>query len=309
MSELSNRLIVAAVGIPLALILIYFGNFPFFIGVLAISSIALLEYYSLAERKGFAPFKWLGLLITLLLQSAFFAQFSNAAMSSPFMAGVLLFTAFVIATLIAATLFRQENAIANTAITIFGVTYVSSSFITLYIIREFNSFLSLFNVYLKSHNMIDNNAIFQQVSSMSSIKWGYYIFIIFASIWLCDSAAYFFGKSFGKHKLHPRVSPKKTIEGAVAGLAFAVLAFALLGYYLVPEIPLIHNIVAGVIVGVLGQIGDLAESLLKRDACVKDSSNILPGHGGLLDRFDSILFVAPSLFVYLCVIIYFNFTI
>ena len=73
-----------------------------------------------------------------------------------------------------------------------------------------------------------------------------------------------------------------------------------------PEIPAIHHIVGGIIVGTIGQIGDLAESMLKRDANVKDSSDLLPGHGGILDRFDSILFVAPSLYIYLCLVIYYN---
>lgn len=309
MNELSKRLGVAIIGIPLALILIYFGSFPFFISILAISSITLFEYYSLAEKKGFFPHKWTGLSMTMFVQSVFFMQFSNIAKLSPFMTGILLFIAFVLITMMVALFSKQEHPLANTAVTVFGVAYVSIFFITLYILREFQQFLFLFENHLKLQGHFENNSLQTSLSIVPSVKWGYYILTIFSSIWLCDSAAYFFGKAFGKHKLYPRISPKKSVEGAVAGFIFAIITFVGLGYLLIPEMPWVHNLAGGIIVGVLGQIGDLAESMLKRDANVKDSSNILPGHGGLLDRFDSILFVAPSLFVYLCVVIYFNWTI
>jgi len=132
------------------------------------------------------------------------------------------------------------------------------------------------------------------------------IITMLGSIWVCDSAAYFIGRAIGKHKLFERISPKKTIEGAIAGFVFAILAFVGLGELFLAEIPVVHFIVGGSIVGVLGQYGDLAESMLKRDAGVKDSSNLLPGHGGALDRFDSILFVSPSYFIYLSIVIFFD---
>ena len=109
--------------------------------------------------------------------------------------------------------------------------------------------------------------------------------------------AYFAGVTLGRHRLFPRVSPKKSIEGAVAGLAGAVLTFLALGWLeLVPFTPL-FLVLSGAIVGILGQGGDLVESWLKRDAEVKDSSHILPGHGGFLDRFDSLSFISPAFLV------------
>jgi phosphatidate cytidylyltransferase len=105
----------------------------------------------------------------------------------------------------------------------------------------------------------------------------------------------------GRHKLLERVSPKKTWEGAIAGFVFSIISFVGCSFLLIKGLPLIHAIIAGAIVGTIGQIGDLVESLLKRDAAVKDSSNLLPGHGGALDRFDSIIFVMPVIFIYLII--------
>ena len=122
------------------------------------------------------------------------------------------------------------------------------------------------------------------------------------SSWVCDSAALFGGTAFGKHKLAPLVSPKKTVEGAVCGALSAIPTGALL--HLLPfmrEIPLAVCIVTALIASSLGQIGDLAESLLKRMIGVKDFSDLIPGHGGIFDRVDSLLFSIPAAFVCLYV--------
>ncbi|MBK7257385.1 MAG: phosphatidate cytidylyltransferase [Ignavibacteriae bacterium] len=136
-------------------------------------------------------------------------------------------------------------------------------------------------------------------------RWGAWtVLTIFAAIWVCDSAAYFAGRAFGKHKLFERVSPKKTWEGAIAGFLGAIAAFLIMQALVLPYLTVTQALVCGMIVGIFGQLGDLVESLLKRDAGVKDSSSLIPGHGGVLDRFDSILFVSPLLFLYLDFIVF-----
>lgn len=121
---------------------------------------------------------------------------------------------------------------------------------------------------------------------------------LFLAIWGSDSGAYFAGRAFGKHKLAPQLSPKKTKEGSVGGILCAVLLVVLFNWYLGTGALMSYAVavVFGVIISIIGQIGDLAESMIKRFADVKDSGNILPGHGGILDRFDSIIMAAP--FVY-----------
>lgn len=124
------------------------------------------------------------------------------------------------------------------------------------------------------------------------------VFYVFILIWACDTFAYFGGKFFGKHKL-TSISPKKTIEGSVIGLTFTVIAS--LGFYFAESnlFNLTDSIILGIIIGIFSQIGDNFESLLKRYTEIKDSSNIIPGHGGLLDRFDSLIFVIPIIYTYL----------
>ena len=105
------------------------------------------------------------------------------------------------------------------------------------------------------------------------------------------------GKSLGKHKLFKRVSPNKSVEGAVAGVVGSILVFLIVKWIEFVPISYVFAIISGLIVGIIGQLGDLVESWFKRDAGVKDSSNILPGHGGILDRFDSLLFVSPAFLI------------
>jgi phosphatidate cytidylyltransferase len=112
-------------------------------------------------------------------------------------------------------------------------------------------------------------------------------------VWVGDSAAYYGGRIFGRHTLAPRISPKKTVEGAVAGLAGSVAAGVFLERWLISNERVLSMALICLVAAIAGQIGDLAESALKRSAGVKDSSSLLPGHGGMLDRLDSLLFAAP----------------
>jgi phosphatidate cytidylyltransferase len=120
------------------------------------------------------------------------------------------------------------------------------------------------------------------------------VFLLIFLIWAADTGAYFAGKNFGRHKLAPSISPGKTWEGWAGG-ALLTLAVGWVAGYFVPDVPLGHRLVAAGVVAVFGPLGDLAESMLKRSAGVKDSGTFLPGHGGLLDRFDAFLLVLPVL--------------
>jgi phosphatidate cytidylyltransferase len=125
-----------------------------------------------------------------------------------------------------------------------------------------------------------------------------YVLMTLMFAWMADTGAYFAGRAFGRTKLYEVVSPKKTREGFVGGLLGAMLGALLAHYWYLPSIPLAHALPLSLVCACLGQFGDLVESLLKRSTNVKDSGHILPGHGGLLDRVDGVLFVAPVVYLY-----------
>ncbi|MCA1797306.1 MAG: phosphatidate cytidylyltransferase [Geobacteraceae bacterium] len=124
------------------------------------------------------------------------------------------------------------------------------------------------------------------------------VFMVLLMTMLCDTSAYFAGTRWGKHRLYPAVSPKKSIEGAVGGICGAVFAALVSKWIYVPEFSFFTALGFGIVIGVFAQVGDLFESLLKRSAQIKDSGQLLPGHGGMLDRLDSLLFTFPLAYLY-----------
>jgi phosphatidate cytidylyltransferase len=187
-------------------------------------------------------------------------------------------------------LFRNHgSAVLNAIATLAGVMYVSTFLGSLVGLRE------LFTVPHPAAS-----ARFLDVESLHVYALGgRTVVTVFVSLWVCDTFAYFAGRFFGRHKLFERVSPNKTWEGAIAGYVGGVAIFLISQNFLLPYMTVGSAFVCGSIIGIFGQVGDLVESLLKRDAGVKDSSALIPGHGGVLDRFDSLMFVAPLLFLYL----------
>jgi phosphatidate cytidylyltransferase len=125
-----------------------------------------------------------------------------------------------------------------------------------------------------------------------------WLLVIMLIVMTNDSAAYYTGSAFGKHRLYPLVSPKKSIEGALGGLGGSIIGALLAKFTFFPQLPLADALITAVVIGILGQTGDLFESLLKRSFGVKDSGSSIPGHGGVLDRMDSIIFAAPAMYYY-----------
>jgi phosphatidate cytidylyltransferase len=131
----------------------------------------------------------------------------------------------------------------------------------------------------------------------------HWITVTLCMAFFSDTVAYFFGRAWGKQRLYEAVSPKKTIQGSVGGILGSVMATTLVGMlWLIPDLPLWHAIVLGILGSVVGQAGDLVESMLKRTYGVKDSGNLLPGHGGMLDRTDAALYVAPLVYYYVALV-------
>lgn len=261
------RVLVSIIAIPIIVAACFYGKIPFLIFVLGIALISFWEFSELAKKKNIFTNSVVGFLtvIVLILNEYFHL--------TEFKIIILFFSVIVLLS----ELFRNKSsAILNTGATFLAVSYLGLFASTILSIREFFNF-----------------------SKMLYIEGGYLIISIFVAIWICDSAAFFLGSAFGKHKLFPRVSPNKSWEGAIAGFVFSVITMIVAKLILLDRLTFLDSIIIGIIVGIIGQLGDLVESLMKRDAGIKDSSNLIPGHGGILDRFDSLLFTAPSVYLYL----------
>jgi phosphatidate cytidylyltransferase len=272
MGELAKRISVAIFGIPLLVGLNYLGGWYFFTVVLIISIIAQWEFYDLQKGNGIHPQKFSGIIkgiiILLTVQTKLWLE------------GSLLLIICLMLILATEMFRRQKNVSANIGVTLLGVMYIP--------------FLLASFLYIRGY--VD--LLFPSVEN-AGFK---FILIIFATIWICDTFAYGFGKWLGKHKLYEKVSPNKSIEGAVAGVIGSILTFTLVKYFSVLPVSFWQVIIFGVVTGIIGQTGDLVESWFKRDAGVKDSSALLPGHGGMLDRFDSLIFVSPAMLVLLVIL-------
>ncbi len=261
------RVLVSIIAIPAILASSYLGGYFFLIFVLVISLISFYEFSLLVRNKNMYTNIFLGLLsVFILVVNSYLKLFDNYS------------TLFLIVALhCAVELFRNKNsALLNLGATFLGILYIGLFSSAIVSIREFYT-----------------------MAEINYLNGGLLIICIFASIWICDSAAYYIGTAFGKHKLFPRVSPKKSWEGAIAGFIFAIAAMIASKLIVLDFLSWDSTIGIGIIVGVLGQIGDLIESLFKRDAGVKDSSSLIPGHGGIFDRFDSLIFSAPFILILL----------
>ncbi len=286
MNELAKRVSVALIGIPFALFAIWSGGLIFLISIMLISSLVLWEYYTISESKAFQPNKIAGIILGVVLQFLIFWKFESI---NQYLLPLLM--VYILIVMMLELFSHKANPLVNIAVTITGNLYISMMLGSLIAIREFPRLFTHNQIFAKLRNGIDIDNSF-----------AYLVIALFVTVWICDSAAYFIGKALGKHKLYPKVSPKKSWEGAIAGFIASIITFTLIISFFIDSFPLIHSIIIGLLIGIFGQIGDLVESLLKRDAGIKDSSTILPGHGGFLDRFDSIIFVAPILFVYIYVL-------
>lgn len=291
MSNLAQRILVAAIGIPLVLFVVLTKPLAFFGLILLLTGLAAHEYYGLAKTKGYRPLVYVGTTLATLIATTFgkfrvlsMVQSEEDALGLPAfdLIGMLLIGGMLV--IMITELFRGfPKPTENMATTLFGAVYTGLGIGSVYGIYEFFTAMNV------------DKEVFDVISP------GYFITVMLAAIWISDSAAYFAGRAWGKKKLYERVSPGKTWIGAIAGLVAAVMCW-LITPNIIYQFSLFTNVELlffGIITGVIGPIGDLAESLIKRDAGVKDSSTLIPGHGGILDRLDSIMFVAPALLVYL----------
>jgi phosphatidate cytidylyltransferase len=267
-----KRILTALVALPILLYTVW-SQTPYFFVVLTAGAVvvALVEFYSIAAKAGCKPQSESGYAAALIVIASF--VFDEPVLTVAALAALVIWS-------LGAAIFRPDNlktALLSVSATVFGVIYVA-----------------LLAACLIGVRMIPDSATKTLVPHLASKM----LTMFFAIVMLTDTGAYYTGRTLGRHKLAPRVSPGKTIEGAIGGFVTAVVAGFLCKLTFFPEIPIAHAMALGAALGVIGQFGDLAESLLKRGANVKDSGTLLPGHGGMLDRVDSLLFCAPVLYFY-----------
>lgn len=273
LKKLGYRVLVAIFGIPIIIFLVVKGGWAIVVLVLIINLLAQYEFYKLTELKKMLPIKILGLVGTVIFTISFYKYGTEKFW--------LITIIFFYLTLLFELFRNKASATFNISATSLGFFYPAFFFSFIILIRELPKSLNL--------------------DYAAGARW---IIFMFAAIWICDTAAYFIGSAIGKHKLFHRVSPNKTVEGAIAGFIFAIVTAYIAHTVYIKLLSLADCLVIGAIVGIMSQIGDLVESLFKRDTGIKDTSGILPGHGGFLDRFDAPLFVAPLVFLYLRFIVF-----
>jgi phosphatidate cytidylyltransferase len=266
-ADILPRVAVTLVGVPCLFFITLRGGIFFLILADLIILLGLREFYVLMKAKGYQPFEVLGYFCALAI--SWYAWGSGI--------GVPLILTGSLLLIMVRELFRQDmsRSLGHIAVTIFGIMYVGWMGSHLVMLRQLPAALGV-------EDYIGARLVF------------------FAALvtWSTDTGAYLFGVAFGRHKLIPRISPNKTVEGAVGGLLAAGFCGWLCSKGLTSFLTPLAATVVGLIAGVMAQLGDLVESMIKRDAGIKDSAELIPGHGGVLDRFDSLLFTLPVLYYY-----------
>lgn len=260
---MKTRILSAIILLPL-LAVVYFGGRVLLVACFIIGMMGVREFYQGFEKLSIKPSHLIGNVSLLLLYAiSIFAPENQYFYMLWFMAVVFMSLLY---------LFKiEERQLADAMATLTGIFYV---------------------IYFSYH-----------VSLVEQIpQYGILVWLVFLTAFGTDTMAYFTGLTIGKHKLCPRISPKKTIEGSVGGILGSVIFCGLFGYFFAP-IVFVHCLVIGFLGGIVSQFGDLTASIFKRKMGIKDYGNLIPGHGGILDRFDSVLFTAPMVYYYIMIFI------
>lgn len=260
-----TRVLSGAVLMPLLLAAVWYLPHIYVRGLMAFgAAIGLHEFYRMARNSSTRPVAAVGIVLgaVLVIGDVYVTRVGD---------GFASYAAFCVLVVLATRLFSRrgvEGAIVDVSLTLMGILYVAL----------------LFGFQAAIH------------AEYHGKHWLLFLYFV---IWASDTGAYYVGTAFGKHRLYEKISPKKSVEGLIGGTAASMLVAWLCARWLLPDTPAVEAVTLGAVLALIGTVGDLAESLIKRSAGVKDSGALIPGHGGLLDRVDSLLFAAPVLFYYL----------
>lgn len=278
------RILTAVVGIPLAVALIFFpGGVPFAVAMGAVSILGALEFYRGVRKIGARPVVWAGLLAVLffVFSARTFSYTDRTTIGAVF---PTVLTLLLVASFCTEMVRSERAPILNVGSTLFGAIYVGWLISHLVVLR---------GIWLVGLTPVPHTLA---VGRFHPEVGACLVMLTFLGTWACDTGAYFLGKAFGKTKLAPKLSPNKTWEGAIGGFIASILVTLVSGAVI--DLPVYHSLALGALFGILTQLGDLSESSLKRELDIKDFGTIVPGHGGILDRFDSLLFTGPAAYYY-----------
>jgi phosphatidate cytidylyltransferase len=263
-SNLATRVLTAAIVAPLILVLMYYGPpWGFSVFIFAATGLSAREFFLMTHAED-AIARGAGILLTLAVSAVLFLLRDDPRALVAAMVGLPLLS-MVVALV---RLGEVRTAAARMAAMTFGPLWVS---------------------------LLTFVALLREEQGTSGP--GYALMTIMFA-WLADTGGYFSGRFLGRHKLYEAVSPKKTVEGLIGAVVAAMCAALMAHFWYLPSIPLAHALALAVVAGTLGQLGDLGESLLKRSTGVKDSGEIVPGHGGMLDRLDALFVTSAVVYLY-----------
>ncbi len=293
MSELAKRVLVALVAAPLALWVVLAGGAPLAALLAIVCALGASEFFRMARAAGSHPLYDVGTALAGLGPLAIHAHYLGIVTLTP----ALL--ALVLVVIMGATIWLrgvEGRPLGAAAVTIFGIAYTAGMLGFGYAIR--------YHDIVAGYDVVGASRVALGPLTLSVPPGGVLLIFPLVITWASDIGAFFVGRAIGGRKLIPSVSPGKTVAGAVGGLVASMLvSFLFATFVLVPVAHLGFTpwgaLLFGALISIAAQTGDLFESLLKREAGVKDSSRILPGHGGILDRFDSLIFVLPVAYLLL----------
>ncbi len=292
-SELARRISFGVVAAPIAIAILLYGGAALAALLAITAAIAASEFFRLARATNLTPLDNTGIVIAGLMPLVVHARYLNiyqpdVSISIGSLSAVAILFVLALAIWLRGVTGKPLGAVSAT---VFGAAYTGGMLSFAYAIR--------YHDYAFAPAVVTLGR-----STLTLSSGGLLLLIPVVATWASDTGAYAVGRAIGRHKLIPSVSPGKTVEGAIGGLLASVLVtWALASWLLRPGAHLdfrwrpVGGILFGAVVSAAAQVGDIAESLLKRDAGVKDSSTLIPGHGGVLDRVDSLLFVFPVSYV------------
>ena len=274
---LAKRILTGIIGGAFTIFVVYEGNWLFFLMMALLAVLAWHEYGNMVRKLQVVTADTGGAVWLLAMLGAYW--FGSTKLM--FLLGLVLLCWLMLRTVF----FHDKVKPVDSAYALYGLLYIGSGFLALLALRSGSAVTFMGDSFRTA--MVEPARFF--------------VFLLIFSTWASDTAAFAVGKMMGKVKLCPSISPGKTREGAIGGFVGTLIVAVV--FSLIFQFSILHALGLGIIIGIMAPLGDLAESILKRVSGVKDSGNIIPGHGGVLDRFDSLLFAAPAMYVYLMLVI------